>query len=926
MWKFYLFLLFCTFTAISQNTVTLRGKILEKNTQVPLESATVYFTAVKDSTVIDYTITDKAGSFKIETRKIDKPVFLKVSYIGYQSFKKEFEFITESKDFGIIRLEENANNLNEVIVKSEAPPIRIKKDTLEFNASSFKVRPDSNVESLLKQLPGVEIDVEGKITVNGKEVNQVLVNGKPFFDKDGKIALQSLPSDIINKVQVSDTKTRKEELTKQAASSNNASINLTIDEDKNKGLFGKFMGGYGSDKRYESSALINYFKNNRKVSVLASSNNINSTGFSMDEVFDNMGGGRNVAYFYNSDGSYGIGNMRFGGNKGITQSNMVGVNYGDEWLKNLDSNASYFFTNANTSNVNTTKQINLLPTGNFTTASQSRTNEDRYGHNLNTIFEHKIDSTSVLEFTTKLQKSSSKYGATSSQSSVDEKNILLNEASAETFDDNDRTNFSNNINFNKAFKRKGRNINIYLSNDNSNEKVSSRNQSTSIFYQTGAPTDVRNQKINNRNVKDVYDGEVQFMEPIIDSLQVSVGVYIMQENSIEDRQSFDFNEFSQTYSSFNPELSNFTKSTVKMICPKSGFSIQKKKYSLSMTGGTNIVQFENFSNYLGTDFQLNKEYFFPFAQANFSYKLAKSKKLWLNYDYQVNMPRANQLLPVENIANPLNTFVGNPNIDLIKNHSIYFNFNDFDYATRTGYTIYGGGDFYDSQVVSSTTFDDNGKRTTTYENVAGTIESWFGGHWNKSYKKEAHIYKVNFGVQNNYTKSKGFTNGEQFEADAFQFTPRVGFTYEYGELLTINPTYNVTFNNTKFTNYIIESTSNVLHRFNLQTTTYWPKKWVFGNDFGYTYNSNIADGFKKDFYLWNTSLAYSFYNKKFTAKVKVYDLLDQNQSNSRTITPTTIRDEENIVLQRYVMFSLTYKIEKFAGKEKPSRGGRFMMH
>ena len=345
-----------------------------------------------------------------------------------------------------------------------------------------------------------------------------------------------------------------------------------------------------------------------------------------------------------------------------------------------------------------------------------------------------------------------------------------------------------------------------------------------------------------------------------------------------------------------------------------------------MIGGTNIVQFENFSNYLGTAFQLNKEYFFPFAQANFSYKLAKSKNLWLNYDYQVNMPRANQLLPVENIANPLNTFVGNPNIDLIKNHSIYFNFNNFDYATRTGYTIYGGGDFYDSQVVSSTTFDDNGKRTTTYENVAGTIESWFGGHWNKSYKKEAHTYKVYFGVQNNYTKSKGFTNGEQFEADAFQFTPRVGFTFEYGELLTINPTYNVTFNNTKYTNYIIESTSNVLHRFNLQTTTYWPKKWVFGNDFGYTYNSNIADGFKKDFYLWNTSLAYSFFNKKFTAKVKVYDILNQNQSNSRTITPTTIRDEENIVLQRYVMFSLTYKIEKFAGKEKPSRGGRFMMH
>ena len=926
MSKFYFLALFFTTFVFSQKTISIKGKILEKNTQVPLESATVYLTSVKDSTVIDYTITDKNGLFKMETIKITKPVFLKVSYIGYQSFKQELESIAASQDFGIIRLDENANNLNEVIVKSEAPPIRIKKDTLEFNASSFKVRPDSNVESLLKQLPGVEIDVDGKITVNGKEVNQVLVNGKPFFDKDGKIALQSLPSDIINKVQVTDTKTRKEELTKQAASSNNASINLTIDEEKNKGLFGKFMGGYGSDKRYESSALINYFKNKRKVSVLASSNNINSTGFSMDEVFDNMGGGRNAGYFYNGDGTYGIGAMRFGGNKGITRSNMVGINYADEWVKNFDSNVSYFFTNANTNNVNNTSQINLLPTGNFTTTSVSNTNENRYGHNLNTVFEHKIDSTGVLEFTTKVQKSNSKYGSNSSQTSIDEDDVLLNEASSETFDENDRTNFGNSINFNKAFRRKGRNINIYVSNDNSNEKVNSLNQSTSIFYQSGAPTDIRNQKINNRNIKDVYDGEIQFMEPIIDSLQVSVGVYIKREASIQDRQSFDFNEITQSYSSFNSELSNFTKSTIKMICPKSGFSIQKKKLSLSMTGGTNIVQFENFSNYLGNDFQLNKEYFFPFAQANFSYELAKSKNMWVSYDYQVNMPGANQLLPVENIANPLNTFIGNPNIDLIKNHSIYLNFNNFDYATRTGYTIYGGGDYYDSQVVSSTNFDANGKRTTTYENVSGTIESWFGGHWNKTYKKEAHTYKMNFGVQNNYTKSKGFTNSEQFESNGFQFTPRVGFTYEYGELLTIAPTYSVSFNKTKYTNYIIESTSNVLHRFNLQTTTFWPKKWVFGNDFGYTYNSNIADGFKKDFYLWNTSLAYSFYNKKFTAKVKVYDLLDQNQSNSRTITPTTIRDEENIVLQRYVMFSLTYKIEKFAGKEKPSRGNRFMMY
>lgn len=929
MSKYYFLLLFlCLSSAIfSQNTITIKGKILEKNTQVPLESATVYISSVVDSTVIDYTITDKNGGFLIKTKRIEKPVFLKISYIGYQSYKQELKSILDDKDFGILRLTENSNLLGEVIVKSEAPPIRIKKDTLEFNASSFKVRPDSNVETLLKQLPGVEVSADGKITVNGKEVNQVLVNGKPFFDKDGKIALQSLPSDIINKVQISDTKTKKEELTKAAASSNNASINLTIDEDKNKGLFGKFMGGFGTDDRYESSALINYFKNKRKISVLASANNINSTGFSMDEIFDNMGGGRNVSYYFNSnDGSYGIGSLRFGGGKGITESNMLGANYSDELFKDFESNGSYFFSNSHSKNTNKTKQVNLLPTGNFTTTSEAKTNEDRYGHNLNFTFEVKIDSTASINITPKFLKANSKYKLNSSQASIDENELLLNENNSNSFEETDKTNFSNSINYNKAFKKKGRFINLNFQNDNGNEVGNSLNQSTSIFYQATTPNDIRNQKLKNRNVKDVYDSEVEYTEPLRDSTSVIFGVYWRREKSIEDHKAFDFDAASQTYSDDNPELTYYTFSNIKMITPKSGFAIQKKKFNLNFTGGTTIVQQDNFSEYLGNTVTLNRNYIFPFANAYGSYRFGKSKSLWLNYEYQGELPKAYQLLPVENISNPLNTFKGNEAVDLIKHHSVYAHFSNYDYATRTGYTIYSGGEFYDNQVVSATIFDASGKRTTTYQNVAGNIESWIGGNWNKSFKKDAHVFKIGAGISNNFTKSRGFTNGEMFEANAIQIAPRLNFTYEYGELLTINPTYNVSFNKTNYSNYIIASSSNVLHRFNIQTTTYWPANWVFGNDFGYTYNSNIADGFKKDFYLWNSSLAYSFFSKKLTAKVKVYDLLNQNQSTTRTISPTTIRDEENVVLKRYLMFSLTYKIEKFAGKEKPSRGSRFMMH
>ncbi|SDW81887.1 outer membrane beta-barrel protein [Flavobacterium degerlachei] len=926
MRKFYLLiLLIVCCTSFAQTSIKLSGKITDSNTQIPLESVTVYLSSVQDSTVIDYTISDKNGLFVFSTKPITKPFFLKISYIGYKVYKQEFKELLKEKDFGTLKLVENAFALGEVIIKSEAPPIRIKQDTLEFNASSFKVRPDANVETLLKQLPGVEIDTDGKITVNGKEVNQVLVNGKPFFDKDGKIALQSLPSDIINKVQITDTKTKKEELTNQVASSNNASINLTIDEDKNKGFFGKFMAGGGTSSRYESSALVNYFKNKRKISVLASSNNINSTGFSMDEIFDNMKGGRNNSFYYSDNGSFGIGSMRFGGGKGITRSNMVGLNYSDKWFKGMEPSGSYFFTNSDSENINRSKQTVFLPTGNFTTESNSEFSEEKNGHNFNFQFEYKIDSTTSIVVSPRFIKSDSKYRNKSFEFSKDENDQLLNENTSQVFEESEKNNFNNLIEFNKTFTKKGRNMSLSFENENTKEELNSINKTNTIFYQGSDPDVIRDQIRKNSNFKDVYTAEIEYTEPLTDSLKVRLTANYSSQNTTEDRDTYDFNSNSQSYSDSNASLTNYFTSDIKTFKPKAGLSLNKKKYNINFSAGTSITQFDNESLYLNAKTALSKNYVLPFAEAQISYKFTKSKSLWMSYGYDINFPSASQILPVENLANPLNTYIGNPDLDPNKSHRGYISFRDYDFASRAGYSIYLGGNYYDNKAVSSTVFDENRKRRTTYENISGVYDSFFGLNWNKTLKKDAHKYKFGLGLHANLGLSKGFTNDVLFEANTLSLSPRASFSYEYGELLTISPSYNVSFNDTKYTNYLLSSASNVTHKFNIQTTNYWPKNWVFGNDFGYNYNSNIADGFKKDFYLWNSSLAYSFYDKKITAKVKVYDLLNQNQSATRTITPEAIQDEENTVLKRYLMFSLTYKLEKFAGKEK-TNGGRMIFH
>jgi len=191
-------------------------------------------------------------------------------------------------------------------------------------------------------------------------VSNVLVNGKPFFGEDGKIAIENLPAELIKKVQISDYKTKEEKITGSASTSDAKTINLTIDEDKNKGLFGKAVAGGGTDGRYESSLLFNYFNKDLKVSLLASSNNINSTGFSTNEIFDNMSGGRNTFYSTSSDGSISVGGMDFGGGNGITKTNLIGLNYADSWGKKTKNQMSYLYNEIGNQNKNTSSSKKSL--------------------------------------------------------------------------------------------------------------------------------------------------------------------------------------------------------------------------------------------------------------------------------------------------------------------------------------------------------------------------------------------------------------------------------------------------------------------------------------------------------------------------------------------------------------------------------------
>ena len=363
------------------------------------------------------------------------------------------------------------------------------------------------------------------------------------------------------------------------------------------------------------------------------------------------------------------------------------------------------------------------------------------------------------------------------------------------------------------------------------------------------------------------------------------------------------------------------------INPYAAFKWRKKKFNLSLNGGVQFLSQKNNGNYLSETYFQRQDYTLPSISANGNYRFGKGNSLYFNYSYSVDLPSAQQLLPIENRNNPLNYYIGNPDLDPTKTHNVYFGYNNFNFQTRTGYNVYFGGNFNEVAITNFRSIDEDFVTTSTYRNVHGNYNLWAGVNGNKSFTKGKSKFRLGGGIGVNHSSNTGFVDGAEYLSKIISLSPRVNFNWDLGEILTVNPSYNLRYQFTDYENYQIENSTNIVHTAKLTTTNYWPKNFVFGNDFSYTYNSNIADGFKKDFFLWNTSLAYNFWKDKLTFKVKVYDILNQNTGDRRTVSDTYISDVQNDVLKRYLMFSLGFKLDKFGGKKErgPGRGPRMMI-
>ncbi|CAM1346109.1 outer membrane beta-barrel protein [Tenacibaculum crassostreae] len=911
----FIFTILFTSSIFSQSyQFKITGKILSEKEKTAIEAATVHIERVKDSSIVTYTITNSKGNFSLEGKSFDKNVKLFVSYVGTDSYSKLIQLDkTPVLNLGDIFLKEESNILSEVVVQSRAP-ITIKKDTLEFNVKSFKTKKDANVEDLLKKLPGVEVDEDGKITVNGKEVNKILVNGKPFFGNDPSITTKNLTKDIIEKVQITDTKSKSEAFTGEKGDANNKTINLTIKKENNKGWFGRVSGGVGTDKRFEGATMVNRFDNNQRFSVLASTNNINSPGFSFGEIQKMFGGGGNI--WIGSNGSFGINGRRFGGGSGIVKSQTAGATYADEYGKGFDVNANYFYSGSSSNNESKNNREYTLPDRKYYSNSTTTSDDENHNHSFQTDFDIEIDSTLLVNINPSFIFNKREGSTNRNEETLNEDNNLTNSFNSSTYSKSEAKNFRNKLDITKKLGSSGSFIKASITNNIEKEDTEEANKSIIEVYGSSPSTENRDQKSTINNDLVGLTTRLTYRFPIISKKFFLDTKYSYQRDERENKEdTYDFDTTTQQHTAFNSSLSSDFSYNDIVKTPALELIYKTKKWRFNFETGFVNRTLEN-TDKLRPDLSLKKEFNNLDLDAGFRYQFDSKASINFDYNLRNDAPGIKQIQPFSDVTNPSNIITGNPNLKPTQRHRAYVNFNKFNWQTRTGFWLYISASAYQNQVISNTIINNDLVRNTTYQNNDGGYDLWSGGSYTKKLKLDS-ITSIKFRLGGNLSATKNFNvlNNVKEGAKTTSFKPNAGITLEWDKYASIETRYDIDFSNTKYDINTNQNQDFINHSLRIRTKTNFPKQLEWRNDVRYTYNPNVI-GFNKTSWFWNATLAYSVLKDQGTISLKAYDLLNQNTNAQRRATSNYVEDSESTVLQQYFMLGFSWKFNSLGKKGK----------
>jgi hypothetical protein len=912
---------------------TLKGKLVDSASNKPLGLATITVFKAIDTAIITYRLSTPEGDFKVPGLPFGINCRVVVSYSGYSGYRKEFIIKSDNPviDIGNVALTPVSTSLDEVIVFAERPPIVIKKDTVEFNASAFKTLPNALVEDLLKKLPGVQVDKDGNIMVNGKPVNRILVDGKNFFGDDPKMASRNLPSQVIDKVQVTDDK--EEMLRNGDDDPNNVGkvINLKLKKGIKKSMFGKaYAGGGGGPQggRYEAGAIANIFRDTLQVSVMGYSNNLNRPGFSISDVrqtlgvsrtIDAMGGNSNQNNNTSNFGSsFSINDINFGGesrNGGITKSDGVGININHSPNNKKSIYAQYFYGRVHTDVLTDNRTdiykddtvISNLSKQNYTEISNSHV----FGAGANL----KPDSTMNLIVGLNYVISGATSERNDNRSGINNFTGNLNNGLVNIKGDLQTRMYSHNIMFTKLSRaKKGRRFNLthYLG---WNKRDKDDYTDADIEYVQPVTRDTSYSQLRNEFVP-TWTANVagNYSEPLIKNFFFRLGM------------RYDYEKLDNTVGTFDNNVS--ASDPIKGL--SSRFTRESNKYSIS-TGLE--YKYKDFTFRPGLRYQSQKF-------DNTIYSLDQSiiqqqnnilpqfdfvyKKLSLSYNRDVVLPYYTNLIPALDNSNPYMARLGNPNLRPALQDRIRINLNTYSPKSTLGVWSWFEASQAKDVVVDSITLDQSGIQTIYPVNANGfkRIAANFGLYQNKRNSKNFMI-PWNFGTWTEYRQNYFYYNGVLSLQNRLNCNFWSGIGFNWNDKLELNQEYSFGYRFVKNSNADFENSNTFSQTIGTEVVVRYIKHVIFDTRLRLITNNMFEDPELKKIYLWNAAVNFTFFkDERAVLRISANDILNQGKNTYISPNQNTVLFSKSDVLAQYFLSTFTYNMRP-SGAKKTAVGGKW---
>ena len=888
----------------SQSSGTIIGKVVSPEND-PLELVSVALLNPKDSTLVNFTTTDIKGDFKIAEDSRDT-LLLQLFSTGYLSYFKTIIYKKELTDLKTIKLEEDIKMLDEVVITAVIP-VQIKKDTIGFNASSFKINHDDTIEELLGKLPGVEIDIDGKIVAQGNEITKIFVDGKEFFGGDPSIVLKNLSADAISKVEVIDKKSDEEELTGVNDGEKEVVINLTLKKSKTKSGFGKVSGGVGLDSRYFGNLNYNRFTPEKQLSFIGKFNNINVTGSNIRGFLINANGIADDSD--DEDDNNFVKPLK--NLSGFLKTGVVGFNYGEEIKKNESFNADYFYNHSDNDGTSKTKRINFSSTNNFENNYDNKYRNTTDNHNLNFNYKNKSNKMHSLFIKGRLTSDKRASNLDRKSSFFNDDNELATTNNYMFRNENNKNSGNISVNYFQRLYKQGRSFNIGF-----NTQISdfSRDIEQNTFITRQINTDdpstrdlltIKDETINSA----LFNFNFKYTEPLGNNHYIKVESYAKinngKENTDQNRTAItdttieDFLFYNYDFKE-NSYKTKFVHSyNTGKLNVSTGFELQNLARTFGEVEITPIVKEQNYIN--------------PYVF--FQYKPKIGRKYRLTYNRYIRSPSASQSNTFINDLNPYSIRTGNPDLKTEKTDNIVFFANVNDFKSSLSFNTKIQFQYSEDAIISVINTDEDYIKTRTYENNGNRKRlSTF-----MSFGRKINGLGIRYTLKNRnfYSSSNSLVNLQLNEVTSKNFMFSLALENYNKSIFDVKAGASYSVNNTNFS--ILSdldrqySKQQYYSMFDLDIT----KKLNFNTQFDYIIFTDDKFDSNQELPIWNASLSYALSKNNNIFKLVFIDLLNKNIDIYRRSTQNYFEETTSESLGRYVILSYTYRLNNQRKKGKP---------